>query len=341
MKLLSPARLMLEATSAKSRRVAKQQLVRTPTGAEGGEQSLKRRVALIPIVPVETAPIEGEQEETSSPPIPSPSRKSTGPPKCPETPDISGSSGSNSDTISLLEELRVETSPSEITESDCAIIGVRPPDSQEPKGRRGGKTAQLGRGAKVGPEGEGENSLAVGMVAQRQAASKSSLRQRRDQPSEGGMEAVGDMGSDVVCTSTTPPVATVSSSMVPKVRARGRNHKTPREGSQAEATASDLGVKPGRAAAESQLAPVGRRGRHTVMMPYPEVRTRRSARIAAWAQAKQELCAPVGGADTVSEEEERDSETDQARGETSEAERDGDSDINPGEAGGVPKIAHA
>lgn len=40
-------------------------------------------------------------------------------------------------------------------------------------------------------------------------------------------------------------------------------------------------------------------------------------------------------------EEEGDSETDQGRGETSEAERDRDSDVSLGEEGGVPEIMRA
>lgn len=151
LKLLSPARVMLEATSAKSRRLARQQLVRNPTGAEGGEQRPKRRLALVPVVPGETAPEEGEQEEISSPSIP-PLRKSEGPLKRPETPENAGASGSDSDTILIPEELRVETSPSEIEGLDHATVAC-PPDSQEPKGCGRGETAESGSGVKAGPEG--------------------------------------------------------------------------------------------------------------------------------------------------------------------------------------------
>ncbi|CAN8204680.1 unnamed protein product [Coccothraustes coccothraustes] len=150
---------MLEAISAKSRRLARQLLVINPTWAGGGEHGSKQRLALVPVGPGDTAPEEGEQGGASLPPVPLP-RKPKRPPKRPETPETAGGSGSDSDTntIPIPEELRF--SPSE-TEESGRPVGAVPPSPQKPEGDGTGKAAESERAVEGGSEGRG-NTLSRG-----------------------------------------------------------------------------------------------------------------------------------------------------------------------------------
>lgn len=306
-KLLASARVMLEAIS---KRVARRKSVRSLTEEKGEEQSQRRRLALLPAARKEAGP----DKRGISPSAILSSQGAAGPQKYPEISDTSEVSGSDSDISSL---------PSGIEGSDCAVT-AHLTGPREKKGR--GEISGSGRGTREMPEGEGEGRSRGGPVCAAKAAAAG--------PGGGGAaEMVG--GRDFQTASSAAAAAAAGpGGAVPKVRARGKTGR-PGEESEFDSTASDTGGKQAGAAAELQ-APVGKRRGRT---PYPEVKPRRSARIAARkeAQAGGKLRAPSGVMDTASGGGERESEEEG----TSEAERDRDSDVSKGEVRGVPKATHA
>ncbi|XP_064288062.1 uncharacterized protein LOC135307583 [Passer domesticus] len=266
-KLLSPARIMLEAISARCRRSARELGSTTPTRAGKTEHGSVQRLALVPIGPGGTAP-EGEEQGEKALLSALSSQSPRRPPKRPETPETEGGSGSDSDanTIPTPEQLR--SSPSEIEGSGTIV-----PEFRISGNEGAGEAEESGRGVRGGLKGDGE-TLSRGGVAATAAVATGG----------GGAEAVGNTSFGTGFGGPTPGVAALAGA-VPKTHAGGETRGTSGKGSQITASTSDAGNKLG-AAAELRAAPVSRRRGRTAVTQDPEVEPRRSARIAEQTRAR-------------------------------------------------------
>ncbi|XP_050840001.1 spidroin-2-like [Serinus canaria] len=321
LKLLSPARIMLEAISAEARSAAGQLGDKNP-GKKRGGQGTGQRLTLVSDSPGKTVPEEEEgQEKLELPSLPIP-RKPKKTPKRPETPENLGDSDTESDTSPVPE-------PGD-------PVGGEIPELQEPRAEKTGggvesRTGVEGSGTGTEAPSRGDRDCAIGAASGAAAAAVPG--------GEGGFVRAGGHS-----TGGTGAVPEAAAQMIRAGReacagpgARGISGK----GGSSTASISDTGSEAS-GASETQAGPGGRRKkRMTMTSQHPETGMRRSTRIAARTRAKArgELVARRRGVNTTSEGEgESEAETE---GEASETERGGDSDVSSGETGGVPGAARA
>lgn len=136
LRLLSPARIMLESISMQSKKLKKQQIFAGPSGAEGGERDSKQRSARAPDKKGKKALEEREQGIMSLPPLPPPRKpkKSLKPPETPESSEVSSSDP--------------DTEAGEAAESGGGSEGGRKGEMEAPsRGERGDAAATKQSGA--------------------------------------------------------------------------------------------------------------------------------------------------------------------------------------------------